>query len=256
MDHETTGRSQRPTIESVRASIEEWRSRREGRARMSEPLWRAAVALAREHGCWRISQALRVRHDTLKSKLAASGPASPGRAAKGGFVEVAPVSPPTPPSAATVIELSRLDGARLTFRLSGATGPDLESIISAFCPAPPMIQVTPHMRVLVAIEPVDFRRGIDGLARECRAVLRENPFSGAVFVFRNRRRTAIKVLVYDGQGYWLCQKRWSSGRFEHWPTAEDPTLKLDAHELHVLLRGGDPRATRASPEWRPVSLAN
>lgn len=66
-----------------------------------------------------------------------------------------------------------------------------------------MIQVSPQMRVLVAVEPADFRRGIDGLARQCREVLEADPFSGAVFVFRNRRRTAVKILVFDGQGFWL-----------------------------------------------------
>ncbi len=70
-----------------------------------------------------------------------------------------------------------------------------------------MIQVTPQMRILVAVEPADFRRGIDGLCRMCREALKDDPFSGAVFVFRNRRSTAIKVLCYDGQGFWLCQKR-------------------------------------------------
>ncbi len=69
-----------------------------------------------------------------------------------------------------------------------------------------MIQITPQMRVLVAVEPADFRKGIDGLSRLCRIELESDPFSGAVFVFRNRRRTAVKVLVYDGQGFWLCQK--------------------------------------------------
>jgi transposase len=73
-----------------------------------------------------------------------------------------------------------------------------------------MIQVTPHMRVLVAVEPADFRCGIDGLARVCREVLRRDPFSGWVFVFRNRRNKAIKILVYDGQGFWLCQNQLSS----------------------------------------------
>lgn len=66
-----------------------------------------------------------------------------------------------------------------------------------------MIQITPQMRVLVAVESADFRRGIDGLAQMCRAVLGSDPFTGTVFVFRNRRRTAVKLLVYDGQGFWL-----------------------------------------------------
>ena len=67
-----------------------------------------------------------------------------------------------------------------------------------------MIQLTPQMRILVAVEAADFRCGIDGLAQLCRASLSADPFSGAVFVFRNRRRTAVKLLVYDGQGYWLA----------------------------------------------------
>jgi hypothetical protein len=70
-----------------------------------------------------------------------------------------------------------------------------------------MIQVTPQMRILVAVEPADFRKGIDGLACLCRVVLHSDPFSGYVFVFCNRRRQAIKILVYDGQGFWLCQKK-------------------------------------------------
>lgn len=69
-----------------------------------------------------------------------------------------------------------------------------------------MIQITPQMRVLVALQPVDFRAGIDGLARVCRQVLRSDPFSGALFVFRNRRRTGIKFLVYDGQGFWMSSR--------------------------------------------------
>lgn len=117
-----------------------------------------------------------------------------------------------------------------------------------------MIQVTPQMRVLVAVEPVDFRRGIDGLARQCRAALGEEPFSGTVFVFRNRQRTALKLLVYDGQGFWLCHKRLSTGRFRWWPTCADAaSAPLQAHELQVLLSGGDPTATRAAPVWRKVA---
>jgi len=125
-----------------------------------------------------------------------------------------------------------------------------------------MIQITPQIRILVAIQPCDFRKGIDGLARVCQEVLKEDPFSGWVFVFRNRPRTALKVLVYDGQGFWLCHKRLSSGRFRWWPTAHrevaDQTAQgvpLAAHQLQVLLAAGDPEAARAAPDWRRVRPA-
>ena len=84
-----------------------------------------------------------------------------------------------------------------------------------------MLQITPQMKILVAVEPADFRRGIDGLARLCQEALQHDPFAGAVFVFRNRKATALKVLMYDGQGFWLCHKRLSQGRFPWWPSAAD-----------------------------------
>jgi transposase len=123
-----------------------------------------------------------------------------------------------------------------------------------------MIQLTPQMRILVAVEPADFRKGIDGLARVCKDVLQQDPFSGWVFVFRNRPATAVKVLVYDGQGFWLCHKRLSSGRFRFWPAglsasgqASAAARTLAAHQLQVLLSAGNPDATQAAPAWRPVA---
>ena len=68
-----------------------------------------------------------------------------------------------------------------------------------------MIQVSPQTRILVEVEAVDFRNGIDGLARVCQEQLQADPFSGRLFVFRNRRRTALKILAYDGRGFWLCK---------------------------------------------------
>ena len=106
-----------------------------------------------------------------------------------------------------------------------------------------MIQITPQMRILVAVEPTDFRRGIDGLARVCKEVLRHDPFNGWVFVFRNRLATALKILVYDGQGFWLCHKRLSSGKFCWWPAAKDTATKtLASHQMQVLLSAGNPGA--------------
>jgi transposase len=125
-----------------------------------------------------------------------------------------------------------------------------------------MIQITPQMRVVAAVEPVDFRRGIDGLARLCKDVLKHDPFSGWVFVFRNRSAKALKILVYDGQGFWLCHKRLSSGKFCWWPTARPSTDGvlattglLAAHQMHVLLSAGNPEATQAAPMWRAVGPA-
>ncbi len=120
-----------------------------------------------------------------------------------------------------------------------------------------MLQITPQMKVLVAVEPADFRKGIDGLAALCKTSLEQDPFAGTVFVFRNRRATAIKVLVYDGQGFWLCQKRLSSGRFRWWPASDDRpeapvTATLAAHQLTVLFSAGNPTRTAAAPDWRPV----
>jgi transposase len=116
-----------------------------------------------------------------------------------------------------------------------------------------MLQITPQMKILVAVEPADFRRGIDGLARLCQDSLRQDPFVGAVFVFRNRKGTALKLLTYDGQGFWLCQKRLSRGKFPWWPAvAEGGALRLAAHQLAVLLSAGNPMQTGAAADWRPV----
>lgn len=117
-----------------------------------------------------------------------------------------------------------------------------------------MIQITPHMKILLAVEPVDFRKGIDGLAGLCRRILKSDPFSGYLFVFINRRRTAIKILCYDSQGFWLCQKRLSKGCFKWWPAKGSSTCKtLDAHELQMLLWNGNPFNTDAAPAWRKLA---
>ena len=115
-----------------------------------------------------------------------------------------------------------------------------------------MLQITPHMKILVAVEPADFRCGIDGLAQLCRQALAHDPFAGTVFVFRNRRRTALKVLMYDGQGFWLCHKRLSQGHFPWWPAADGAAQQLAAHQLLVLLAAGNPTQTGTVPDWRPV----
>jgi transposase len=121
-----------------------------------------------------------------------------------------------------------------------------------------MIQITPQMRVLVALEPVDFRSGIDGLAQVCRAVLAEDPMDGTLVIFRSRSQKAIKLLAYDGQGFWLAQKRMSHGKFRYWPTAVDCTHTVSrlllSHEFHALIWGGNPQLAQAAPMWRRLQI--
>ena len=114
-----------------------------------------------------------------------------------------------------------------------------------------VIQLTAQMRILVAVASIDFRAGIDGLARICQAQLQVDPFCGWLFVFCNRRRTAVKILTYDGQGFWLATKRLSKGRFRWWPTGTEPAQTLRVHQAQLLLAAGNPDA-EAPPAWRPL----
>lgn len=118
-----------------------------------------------------------------------------------------------------------------------------------------MIQLTPHIRILIAIDPLDFRRGIDGLAAVCRENFNQDPFSGTIFVFRNRRGTAIKMLCYDGGGFWLIQKRFSDGRLRWWPQSTgEPLTQLAAKQLQVLIYNGDPSTAQFAEDWRKLSF--
>ena len=97
------------------------------------------------------------------------------------------------------------------------------------------------------------RKGIDGLAQLCREKLAADPFSGCLFIFRSRRGTTIKALAFDGQGYWMAQKRLSRGRFQWWPEASGPAKSLEAYEAQLLMAAGDVSRVRAAPMWRRVN---
>ena len=116
-----------------------------------------------------------------------------------------------------------------------------------------MIQITPHMKILFAVDPVDFRKGIDGLAGVCRTILQEDPFSGCLFLFRNKTGVSVKILMYDGQGFWLCQKRFSKGRLRFWPKqgGDKFSNKLEAHQLQMLLWNVNPLEVTVS-QWKKV----
>ena len=116
-----------------------------------------------------------------------------------------------------------------------------------------MIQLIPQLKILLAINPVDFRNGVDGLAALCQKVLAADPFSGALFVFKNRRGTALKMLCYDSRGFWLITRRFSQGRLRWWPADEQSSVHpLEAHQLSVLLYNGLPDQAHFAPAWRPL----
>src|SRR5208337_3098357 len=107
----------------------------------------------------------------------------------------------------------------------------MDGVAKLFSEPQPMIQITPQMRILVCIEPIDFRKGVDGLCGVCRRQLEADPFCGALFVFRNKTKTSLRILAYDGQGFWMCHKRLSSGRILQWPQ----NSRIDAFELQSLI---------------------
>lgn len=118
-----------------------------------------------------------------------------------------------------------------------------------------MIQLTPHHTILLAVQPIDFRKGIDGLVGLCKNILTQNPFSGTVFVFTSKRRHSVKLLVYDGQGFWLITKRFSQGKLPWWPSPTSTSSschELAAYHIHILLQQGNPLAYTIPPDWRPL----
>ena|SRR5262245_5800770 len=119
-----------------------------------------------------------------------------------------------------------------------------------------MIQLVPQLRIMLACKPIDFRNGIDGIAALCKRELEEDPFSGTLFVFRNRRGTTLKLLVFDGLGFWLVTRRLSQGRLRWWPaTANAPLHQLKAQELSVLLYNGLPEQALFAAAWRNLPSA-
>jgi transposase len=118
-----------------------------------------------------------------------------------------------------------------------------------------MIQVVPQLRIWLAFRPVDFRKGIDGLIALCRQELASDPDDGSLFVFRNRRGTALRILCFDGHGYWLFIRRFSRGTLRWWPKPQREALvySLQAQQLSVLLYNGLPDQASFVSAWRSVT---
>lgn len=111
-----------------------------------------------------------------------------------------------------------------------------------------MIQLTAQHQLFLWVQALDFRKGIDGLIGHCRSTLNQNPFSGTVFAFRNKKGTAVKLLTYDGTGFWLMHKRFSQGVLQYWP--KTPDEKVCVTTMNVLLNQGQP--CMMQPSWQEL----
>lgn len=112
-----------------------------------------------------------------------------------------------------------------------------------------MFGVGPATKIYIAVESVDMRKGFDGLYGVVRDRLGHDPLSGHLFLFSNRDRTRLKILLWDGSGLWVCAKRLEKGRFR-WPTAtESGCLLMRPEELAMLLNGLDLAEARPRKNW-------
>jgi hypothetical protein len=100
-----------------------------------------------------------------------------------------------------------------------------------------MIHLTANSPIQIAIQPVDFRKGIDGLVALCEYDLQQSSRSGTLFVFKNRKSTMVRILAYEKNGYWLMTKRLSTGHYQGWPKGKEPVSTLQAYQLRQLLSG-------------------
>ncbi len=116
-----------------------------------------------------------------------------------------------------------------------------------------MLSLGPGVQIVLATEPVDLRRGHDGLVTLVRSLWRADPYSGTLFCFFGRRRDRVKILFFSAGGFVVYYKRLERGRFcmPHVPEAATRVV-LDAALLAMLLDGVDLRAVKRAPRWEPA----
>jgi transposase len=108
-------------------------------------------------------------------------------------------------------------------------------------------------RIYIAAKPVDFRKGLDGLAAAVQEVLKLDPYCGAAFIFRAKRADRIKILIFDGSGSILIYKRLEEGKFR-WPKIEDGVMRLSPAQMSALFEGLDWTRVRAVRKLRPQAV--
>ena len=115
-----------------------------------------------------------------------------------------------------------------------------------------MLQISSTSKVYFAKNSIDFRCGIESLSGFCCHKLMQDPMSGAYFVFKNKKGSQLKVLNYDGVGYFLCLRRFSKGKISWWPIEREECV-MEPRELSLLLFGGSPQTALLPGYWKKFS---
>jgi transposase len=113
-----------------------------------------------------------------------------------------------------------------------------------------MLSLPSAVRVFVCLQPTDIRRSFDGLAILAEQVLRQDPFSGHLFVFTNRRQDRVKLLYWDRDGYAIWYKRLERGVFR-FPDKPGASVEMESADLGLLLEGIDLATVRRRERWKP-----
>ena len=117
-----------------------------------------------------------------------------------------------------------------------------------------MIPLSPATRIFLASGATDLRQSFEGLSDVVTHQFKEDPLSGHLFVFTNRRKSRLKLLYFDGTGVWVCAKRLMGQGCFAWPATTEPgALRIAAEELTLLLTGLDLAKTQARPWWRKAA---
>ena len=119
-----------------------------------------------------------------------------------------------------------------------------------------MLIISPKHKVYLAVEPIDFRKGINGIRTLCQNQIRLNPLSGHYFVFRNKSKKSIKVFYYDSRACCLHQQILSDGVFDFWPKSDSKIIRLTPAQMQVLMQNGNPELNVEGEKWRNIADEN
>ena len=116
-----------------------------------------------------------------------------------------------------------------------------------------MISFPANTDIFVCHVPVSFGCGFDGMIRYCKIILNKEAMSKAYFMFINKGKNQLRILWYDGQGFSLCTKRSSEGKFKNWPKdADELETMISFFDAQILFSGGNPKSAKSKNIWKKI----